>query len=423
MNARTAMTENPAPPNLVARFGEIFLTLLIAAAVVACAVWVNLATPYLAFSMAAAFLFHIRSKPPLKELGLAIGIAAVLGAVRLLVIPQNPHDVAAFIAAMTGLGSFLVLGVRAVRSSGLERKRLYVLLGPALGLVFFIFSAQRALNLADLLYPKTFDLYLYTFDGSLGFEPSFLLGHLFQHSVVVRMIGLLAYETLPLVMALVYAGYIDPQATKPAWYILELFFAAGLLGWVFYNFVPGTGPAYAFAGLFPDRGLPYHLLHRLLLERIPVSGDFPRNAIPSLHMGWVLLLWWSCRRFSLPARASAFLYLLVTIMATLGTGEHYFIDLVVGVPFALMVEALCQTAVSLRKRLVPLLTGLVMTLAWLSLIRFGTSFMLKSPAIPWTLIVASTGFVFWLEHRTLNVLPVEMPVPEPAAQAAAAASS
>jgi PAP2 superfamily len=414
------MTEQPPSPNTFARFGEIFLSLLIAAAVVACAIWVNLATPYLAFSMAAAFLFHIRSKPPLKELGLAVAIAAALAVVRLLVVPHNPHDPAGFAAAMLGLGSFLVLGVRAARSSGLDRKRLFVLLGPALGLVFFIFSAQRALNLADLLYPKTFDLYLYVFDGSLGFEPSFLLGHLFQHSLVIRNIGLLAYETLPLVMALVYAGYIDPRATKPAWYILELFFAAGLLGWVFYNFVPGTGPAYAFAGLFPDRGLPYHLLHRLLLERIPVSGDFPRNAIPSLHMGWVLLLWWSCRRFSRGARVAAFLYLLVTIMATLGTGEHYFIDLVVGVPFALMVEALCQSAIPFGKRLVPLSAGLLMTLAWLSLIRFGTPLMLKSAAIPWALVLASTAFVFWLEQRTLSVWPVETPVSAPAAQAVAA---
>jgi PAP2 superfamily len=416
------MADDPSMPNPMARFWEIFLILLITAAVVAWAVWVDLATPYLAFSMAAAFLFHLRSKPPLREIALALGIAVALAGVRLLVVPRNPHDTAGFVAAMVGLGSFLVLGLRAVRSSGLERKRLFVLLGPALGLVFFIFSAQRALNLADLLYPKTFDLYLYAFDGSLGFEPSFLLGHLFQHSAVIREIGLLAYETLPLVMALVYVGHIDPRATKPAWYILELFFAAGLLGWVLYNFVPGTGPGYAFAGLFPDRGLSYPLLHRLLLERIPVSANFPRNAIPSLHMGWVLLLWWSCRGFSRWARAAAFLYLLVTIMATLGTGEHYFIDLVVAVPFALMVEAVCQSAIPFRKRLAPLLTGLLMTLGWLSLIRFGTSLALKSRAIPWSLVLVSTVAVFWLERRTLAVKPAKTPVSEPSAEFAAAAS-
>ncbi|HUK23343.1 MAG TPA: phosphatase PAP2 family protein [Terriglobales bacterium] len=414
------MAESATPSNLLARFGEILLILLLASAIAAWAVWVNLETPYLAFSMAAAFLFHVRSKPPLKELALALGIGAVLAGIRLAVVPRNPHDYAGFVAAMAGLGSFLVLGVRAIRSSGIERKRLFVLLGPALGLVFFIFSAQRALNLADLLYPKTFDLYLYTFDGSLGFEPSFLMGQLFHHSVVIREIGLLAYATLPLVMALVYAGWIDPHATKPAWYILELFFLAGFLGWAFYNFVPGTGPAYAFAGLFPERGLSYNLLHRLLLERVPVSANFPRNAIPSLHMGWVLLLWWSCRRFSRWARAAAFLYLLITVMATLGTGEHYFIDLVVAAPFALMVEALCQSALPFRRRLAPLLTGLLMTVAWLSLIRFGTPLMLHSRLIPWGLIVISTVAAFFVEHRTLGLHTVEASAADSGALAAAA---
>jgi len=391
-------TSNPA-----LRFGEIFLMLLIAAAVVAWALWVNLDTPYLAFSMAAAFLFHVRSKPPARELAFALAVAAVLAIARLVFVPGHPRDVAGFVAAMIGLGSFLVLGMRAVRSSDVERKRVFVLLGPALGLVFFIFSAQRALNLADLLYPKTFDLYLYAFDGSLGFQPSFVLGQLFEHSAFVRSVGFLAYQTLPLVMALVYAGHIDPRATRPAWYILELFFAAGLLGWIFYNFVPGTGPAYAFHGMFPDRALPYRVLHRLLLERIPVSSDFPRNAIPSLHMGWVLLLWWSCRRFALWARAAALLFLVVTVMATMGTGEHYFIDLVVAAPFALMVEALCQSGISPRKRVVPLIAGCTMTVAWLSLIRFATPIVLKSRIIPWTLVVASTSLALWLERRTLNV--------------------
>ena len=415
------MDEHSQIPNPAAQIAQVLLILAISVAVIGSALWMNLDAPYLAFATASAFLFHLRARPGWRELLLAILIASALAMLRVLFIPGHPRDLAGFVAAMAGLGSFLVLGIRAARADKLHRKRLFCLLGPALGLVFFIFSAQRALNLADLLYPKTFDLYLYAFDGSFGFQPSFAMGRLFEHSAIANTIGFLAYQTLPLVMALVYVGYINPKATKPVWYLLELFFLAGLLGWVFYNFVPGTGPVYAFAGLFPDKTLPYHILRRLLLERISVDGAYPRNAIPSLHVAWVLLLWWSCRRFSPWIRAAAFLYLIATIMGTMGTGEHYFIDLVVAVPFALLVEAICQSAIPFRKRLLPLLTGLGLTLAWLTLVRFGTALVLKSRTIPWILAVLSTAAVFWVEHRRLGIeAPAEPVAPAPQLAAAAA---
>ena len=40
-----------------------------------------------------------------------------------------------------------------------------------------------ALLLTDFLIPRTFGRFLYAFDGSLGFQPSFLLGRLlYYHS-------------------------------------------------------------------------------------------------------------------------------------------------------------------------------------------------------------------------------------------------
>jgi hypothetical protein len=369
--------------------------LAITAAVLACALLVNLDLPYLGYAIASAFLFHLHSKPGWKELLLAVAIAVALGALRLLVI-GHPGDISGFKGAMLGLGSFLVLGIRAARSSGIERRRLFVLLGPAAGLVFFIYAVQHALTLSAHLYPKTFDLYLYSFDSSFGFQPSFVLGRLFHRSTIIRDAGYLTYQTLPLVMALVYLGYVDARATKPNWRLLQLFFVTGLLGWIFYNLVPATGPAYAFQGAFPV-AFPYGAVPTPLLERISVNPAFPRNAIPSLHMTWVLLLWWSCRPFPRWARAALLAYLLMTLLATLGTGEHYFVDLLAAAPFALLVQSLCQSSIPLRTRMLPLVTGLGFTLVWLTLARFGTAFVLRSPFIPWTLAILSTAAVFLLE--------------------------
>ena len=389
--------------------GDILMGAAFAVAVVAAALSINLQTPYLAFSVASAFVFHLRSRPRNWEVLAAVAIAGLLAAARLALRGAEPGAVVGLVAAMVGSGSFLVLGFRAVRAKDEDRRRILALLGPALGLVFFISSAQRALNLADLLYPKTRDIYLYAFDGSLGFQPSFLMGRLFKYSALVRLLGVLAYTTLPLVMTIVYAGNIDPKSAKPNWYILELFFAAGLLGWVLYNLVPGTGPAYAFNGMFPDQYLPYRVLHRLALEPVAVGTDFPRNAIPSLHMAWVLLLWWSCRKFSWPARAGALLYVMLTVMATLGTGEHYLVDLAAAVPFALAVEALCLRSVAFRRRLAPLLVGASLTLGWLGLVRFGVPLALQARAIPWLCIVMSTAAVLWIERRLHEAAIVKAP--------------
>jgi hypothetical protein len=83
----------------------------------------------------------------------------------------------------------------------------------------------------------------------------------------------------------------------------------------------------------------------------------------------------------------------------MGIGEHYFVDLVAAAPFALAVEAFCQSSISLRSRLLPLGTGLFLTCMWLALVRFGVSLSLKSSLIPWTLTALSTMTVLFMEPR------------------------
>ena len=201
-------------------------------------------------------------------------------------------------------------------------------------MVFFVLSAQRALSLANVLYAKTFDLYLYVFDGSFGFQPSFLMGRAMAASSLLRVACLLTYISLPFVMALVYALRLPKGTERPSWDIITLFLLAGLGGWALYNVVPATGPVYVFADSFPWRSLPYKSLPRLFLELVPVNSDIPRNAIPSLHMAWAMLLYWNTKGLSRGLRYFLAIYVGMTVVSTLGTGEHYFVDLVAGVPFA-----------------------------------------------------------------------------------------
>jgi hypothetical protein len=73
-----------------------------------------------------------------------------------------------------------------------------------------------------------------------------------------------------------------------------------------------------------------------------------RNCMPSLHLSWALLLWLSAG----PRwwKAVSFAFVLVTVYATLATGEHYWIDLVAAVPFSLLVQWLTEPGAARQSR-------------------------------------------------------------------------
>jgi len=65
-----------------------------------------------------------------------------------------------------------------------------------------------------------------------------------------------------------------------------------------------------------------------------------RNAMPSLHFSWALLLLLNIPKKLKHARAFFMAYCFLTVVATLGTGEHYFVDLIAALPFVAMVQAI-----------------------------------------------------------------------------------
>jgi PAP2 superfamily protein len=356
----------------------------------------DLTVPYLPLAIAGGLVFYLRNWPKVAELLAWVVVSAGFG-----FVARFPHDhdwvnTGSGVLALFGLGAFLMLGLRWLWSQASERRKTYAVLAPAAALVFFVLSAQRALNLANLLSPKVFDLYLYVFDGSFGFEPSFLAGKAMAGSSVLRIAAGLTYTSLPFVMALVYALRLPEGTERPSWDVITLFMLAGLGGWALYNVVPATGPKYVFLTDFPWRSLPYRSMHKLLLEQIPVNSDIPRNAIPSLHMAWVVLLCWNAKGLSRALRIFLAAYLVLTVVSTLGTGEHYFVDLVAGVPFALFVQVMVSPdrKTSLSRRAIAASLALALTLGWLLLVRFGARSMLVSPILPWSLVVL-TGVGVW----------------------------
>jgi PAP2 superfamily len=117
--------------------------------------------------------------------------------------------------------------------------------------------------------------------------------------------------------------------------------------------------------------------------KMPIALNIPRNAIPSLRAAWAALLLWNSKGFPRILRAALGRCLLLTVLATLDSGQHYLVDLVVSRPFAPALQSVVYTFPGeWRITINALAAGLVLTMTWLPLDRFGAPWALTSPAIP-----------------------------------------
>lgn len=73
----------------------------------------------------------------------------------------------------------------------------------------------------------------------------------------------------------------------------------------------------------------------------------PRNCMPSLHLTWALLLWVNSRGW---IRWAALAFALIIALATLATGEHYVLDLVMALPFTWGVAVLSRRIADRKER-------------------------------------------------------------------------
>lgn len=96
--------------------------------------------------------------------------------------------------------------------------------------------------------------------------------------------------------------------------------------------------------------------------------------MPSLHAAGALLIFWNSRSFGW-TRIIAFLYLLLTLLATLGFGEHYIIDLVVAAPYALLMQAL---ATECSNQALVALLGVGCVLSWIGLLYYAIPLLADS---------------------------------------------
>jgi hypothetical protein len=365
---------------------------------------VSLGSEFLWLCLASTAIIHLSVRPKWAEVGLLLLVTGAFSLIEFGLLGWRANTMSAL--ALLGLSSVTLMGLRAIWTSGEESNLWLWAFVPAVLFVGFGWLTPPLLEYGQRAYPKVYDLYLYSFDASLGVQPSFLLGEAFLKWPLLKIVSYFAYLGLAIPIASTYAGQLlrNRKAALPV--MLALLYC-GPIGGIFYSLFPALGPAHLFQANFPLHPLSMVQARHLFLEPVALAGF--RNAIPSLHMAWVVLAWWYCRGLNWWAKGVALGFFGLTVLATLGSGEHYLIDLVVAYPFSVMIYGLFALSLKWndRLRVAAVLGGLSVVLGWLGALRVATPLFWASPVIPWALCVATVALSVWVQRRVARAVELE----------------
>ncbi len=335
-------------------------------------------SPFFAYAISGAFLIHVTFAPRRFELTAVLFLAPILA--------WSYHELGghfadsssapATVAAFLGVASLPVLGWRAVRKDEALREFLVALCMP-----MFTIGTGTVLLLLVPLQSRVYDFVLYRVDATFGGQASGVVARSFDAVPILGFICILAYHALPLVQVFLLATVLRARLSlaQP----LVAFMLAGIAGCSTYLFVPAIGPRNTFGA-----GFAYKTFSFVPLSTTKMPFATPGNAVPSLHLAWALLILWNIPQRWRFGRVAAAAFLVLTIMATLGTGQHYLIDLVVAVPFAVCVQNL-----ACRRWRFAVIAG-ALTMLWLVYFRFGFSYLEPRPICSWIAGLASVLLPF-----------------------------
>lgn len=308
-----------------------------------------------------------------REWGLFLVLAIATEAAKtLLLLAQHRNPLESW--STMGIGTWyaaIALSLWSIASSPKSEK----LREFDLGLVRLALPIGVSLSLFGLALTKeyielTYDNFLYAFDG-------LLLGHVAHHlaewcnrSPFLWTAAFVCYQSFWIVLS-VFVHVLCRIEPGRAGQLMTRWILTGLAGWCVYFIVPGVGPHVAF---YAHYGTTVPSPADVDLSMMLVSGDSPRNAMPSLHMAWALLLAMTGSNMGRRWFAAGLLFCAVTVFATLGLAEHYLIDLIAAVPFTVAINALPSLFDRDQPRapvLRAVIGGVLLTAFVLLIVRFG----------------------------------------------------
>ena len=299
------------------------------------------------------------------------------------------------LTAFMGIGSIILLSWQYFSASDTEERhqRMKTLRSavtmPVCCLASYIFFA---IFFTSGKTEVSWDSLLYRFDLRLGAPWSFLAGQVFERHPLLRDTTSLVYQSVLFGLAVLYVALRKRIETLPV-NTIAAFLVGTVAGVMCYFVIPGAGPFYVFPGW------PLHPPGEIAIAGVAVTG-LKLNALPSMHTFFALLVLWNSRAGGRKLRLFGVLFFVFTEMATLGLGEHYLIDLVATLPFAIAIEALCARGITWSdpRRYVAFAAGTSLFAGWLILLR-SLAWLTLPVWLLWLAVAVSVLVPFLLERR------------------------
>lgn len=292
----------------------------------------SMSLPWAGFALA---LVGLTNRQRIRALVIAVTLDLLFASGRLLfdgpaAVGNGPT------LALTGIGLYA-----AVAWTGEQRRS--ALHGVGLGALLILATkvGDVWLQITVLTRPLVLDEYVQLADRALG-NPSWVMGGVVDSLGGVGY-GVLHWVYIELPVAAIVVALYQLRNGWPSHYLVRTFLLIGLIGPLFYVLFPVVGPDFAFgtAGAGSQLGNYWPNVVPSVVDpaAIPFDSPAPRNCMPSLHTAWALAIFIHSRGGPRWLRWGGAFWLVGTLMATLGFGYHYGVDLVAGVVLCLTLES------------------------------------------------------------------------------------
>lgn len=305
----------------------------------------------------------IRRDPEYLRLTAAITvILALLYWLRYGFLGLRPGWEIAGYCSLFGIAAFLASVI--LSNGGRDTLRRVAEFYPAMVLCLFCLAANNLPRMlpTDRLWLRDFSLL--ELDRRVGLALTADAGVMFQTFPILKSLCASIYALVPVWIAV---GAIFGKK-RPNSYWLSILVAT-VFGSCAYRLVPAVGPFHIWGARFPAELASFNDYSRPL--SIPSKLA---NCMPSLHATWAMLVFWNLwNREQKRLRVLGAAILGGTVLATLGLGEHYVIDIVVAVPFAYAIHCAIRDGLPWRApdRLYPALVGALSFFTWEALLSTG----------------------------------------------------
>lgn len=342
----------------------------------------NRYSPFLAFAVGSVFMTQLVLYGWTIDLAISATAGLIIFGLHLVLLQPSWSTSVPWVGLFSyclGLGSciFLTQQIAFRRRTASSVPYAFALQSGLLPALFVLLS-WPLLQASSNLPIRTWDAPLWHFENSLGLLISIDAARLFLRYPTLAELCDGVYCSLPLAIGLMFA-YQSKQGQQSN--LMKAFLIAGIMGSCLYMSYPAAGPRYLLGNSFP---LQIPDLGSIPLEPSRISPTF-LNAMPSLHMAWALLLWFAGQRLSSLCRYVTGAFVVLTALATLGLGEHYFIDLIVACPLALLVQRLTSPKHTYTSLVIPV----VLIAGWLIYLRMNSANFTLVGTWHWLPIIAT----------------------------------